>query len=158
MKKIFFVLIISLFLVGCVAAAELIDFKIDDSLYTSNYTESDMIVYFDDTNSSGLCIFKYYENETEETNDDSVDNVVKDEGNDYLVADEDFKLDKNSDNTANFTDNDENNMGVVEVVEVDNEKFVIVFWASNGNNADYADLLAQLNDFNKENNLAPVAF
>ena len=75
-----------------------------------------------------------------------------------MAADEDFKLDKNSDNTANFTDYDENNMGVVEVVEVDNEKFVIVFWASNGDNADYADLLVQLNDFNKENDLAPVAF
>ena len=158
MKKIIFALVISLFLIGCVCATELTDFKIDDSLYSSNYTESDMIVYFDDTNSSGLCIFKYYENETEETNDGAGDNVVKDEGNDYLAADEDFKLDKNSDNTANFTDYDENNMGVVEVVEVDNEKFVIVFWASNGDNADYADLLVQLNDFNKENDLAPVAF
>lgn len=159
MRKLFLILIISALLFSCVYAVdELSNFKVDDKLYDSNFNGSDCIIYFDDTNSSGMGIFKYLDNDCEDDDDDAIDNILIDDGDDYLEADEDYKLTKNPDNTANFTDLDNNNRGIVELVDVNNEKFVIVFWAKNDSSIDNEELISQLNDFNKNNDVSPISF
>ena len=155
MKKLFLVLIISTLLIGSAYAANLDDFKVDDKLYNSTFNNTDCKVYFDNAKASGIGIFKYLD-AVDDENDDAIDGIIMDDGNDYLVADDDYQINKNSDNTANFTDSDHGSYGVVEVVEVDNEKFVIVFWSKNSN--DTSKLMSQLTEFNKDNNLTAIAF
>ena len=155
MKKFLLVLIISTLLIGSAYAANLGDFKVDDKLYNSTFNNTDCKVYFDNAKASGVGIFKYLDTVDDE-NDDAIDGIIMNDGNDYLVADDDYQINKNSDNTANFTDSDHGTYGVVEVVEFDNEKFVIVFWTKNS--ADTGKLMTQLTEFNKNNNLTPVAF
>ena len=48
-------------------------------------------------------------------------------------------------------------MAIVEVVKYNGEEFVIVLWAKDSTNLDTAKLLHTLQDFNKENNVTPVA-
>lgn len=156
MKKLFVAFIVFTLLVGCVYAANVNDFKVDEKLYNSTFTLSDGVIYFDNTNSSGVGIFKYIDADDNSDNDDAIDNIIMDDGSDYLQADDDFKLNKNPDNTANFTDVDHNNQGIVELVDVDNERFVIVFWSKEANATN--ELMSELTDFNKDNNLTPIAF
>ena len=46
----------------------------------------------------------------------------------------------------------------MELVDVNNEKFVIVFWAKNDSSIDNEELISQLNDFNKNNEVSPISF
>ena len=159
MRKIFLILIIGALLIGCAYAADSMnDFKFDDSVYSSNYSDSDCEIYFDETNSSGLGIFKYTDTEDDDGNDsdDLIDGIVMTDGDDYLTADDDYKIDKQADNTGNFTDLENGNYGTVELVEVDNEKYVIVFWTKNAD--ELKEFKSMLDEFNKENNIIAIAF
>lgn len=69
-----------------------------------------------------------------------------------------MKVDKNSDNTANFTDYEHAEHGVVEVIDVDGTQYIVVFWAKDSSNVSNSDLMSQLNEFNKDNNVKPIAF
>ncbi|WP_298524662.1 hypothetical protein [uncultured Methanobrevibacter sp.] len=155
MKKLLLILAISTLLIGCAFAANADDFKVDEKIYTSSFKDTDFTIYFEDTNTSGIGIFRSIET-TDEDNDDAVDDILKTDGDDYLKADDDFKLEKNPDNTANFTDTENHNQGIVELVELDKEQFIIVFWSDNAD--DMSKLMTQLKDFNKDNSLTPVAF
>ncbi|MBR0059505.1 MAG: hypothetical protein IJP99_09275 [Methanobrevibacter sp.] len=69
-----------------------------------------------------------------------------------------MKIAKNTDNTANFTDMDHKTHGVSEVVKLNGQDYVVVFWAKDSSNMDNAKLMASLTEFNKNNNVSPVAF
>ena len=69
-----------------------------------------------------------------------------------------MKIDKNSDNTANFTYYEHATHGVSEVIKVDGEQFIVVSWAKDSSNIDNAKLISILNDFNKNNKVESVAF
>ena len=60
-------------------------------------------------------------------------------------------------NTYNFTDGMLNDVGVLEVVEVDGEKYIINFWTDEGTDNDRTDNLKQMLEFNKLNKLEPLA-
>lgn len=157
MKKLFLILIIFTLSISCVYASQnLADFKVDE-IYASTFNDSECIIYSENNYASGVGIFKYIDIDDNKS-DDVIDNVIMDDGADYLKVDEEYQLTKNPDNTANFTDLDHGNHGVVELVDVGGEKFVIVFWMKNSNNNDNTQLMSQLTDFNKNNNLSPIAF
>ena len=80
------------------------------------------------------------------------------DGREYLYSDDDSAVNVGADHIGNFTDYDHATHGVSEVVNSGGEQFIVVVWAKNTSNMDNAKLLATLNDFNKNNNVNPVAF
>ena len=156
-RNIFILLCVSLLLMGAVSAQKNInDFQIDKSYYSAYYGTYDSL-YLNEKQDSGITIYKYLIGNAADGND-AYDYLIHDEGRDYLIPDDNLKLDKNSDNTANFTDYDLAQHGVVEVINVDDEDFVIVFWAKDTCNVSNSDLISQLNKFNKENHVEAIAF
>ena len=116
-------------------------------------------MYLNGNKDSGVAIYKNVNDDLyDNLNDDSVDYIVHDDGREYLVVDDDMQISKNADNTANFTDYDHAEHGVVEVVEIGGNQYVVVFFAKDSSNTTNADLMAKLTAFNKDNNVAPVAF
>ena len=156
-KNILLLLCISFLLFGAVCAQKTItDFQVDES-YNNVYNGTSYSLYLNEKQDSGIIIYKYPAEDVDDDND-AYDSIIHDEGKDYLTPDHDFKIDKNADNTANFTDIDHAQHGVVEVVTVDGKNFVIVFWAKDSSNVTTSDLISQLNEFNKDNNVKAIAF
>lgn len=69
-----------------------------------------------------------------------------------------MKIDVGSDNIANFTDSEHATHGVSEVVKVDGKEYIVAIWAKDSSKIENSDLISQLNDFNKNNNVEVVAF
>ena len=91
-------------------------------------------------------------------NDDVLDYVIHHDGREYTYGDDDMALTKNADNTASFTDYDHATHGVSEVVSQGGEQYIVAFWAKDTSSMDNAKLVSMMNDFNKNNNVSPVAF
>lgn len=159
MKKIFFALVVSTLLIGSACAASVNDFKVDDT-YKSVYIGEYYSVYADNNQDSGIIIFKNVDDDVYDDmeNDDVLDNVIHHDGREYITADDDLKLDVNSDNTANFTDYDHATHGISEVVGSNGEQYIVTVWAKDSSNMDNAKLLSTLNEFNKNNDVKAVAF
>ena len=156
-KNILLLLFISLLLFGTVCAQKTVnDFQVDES-YNNAYNGTSNSLYLNEKQDSGITIYRYLAGDVDDDND-AYDDLIHDEGKDYLTPDDDFKIDKNADNTTNFTDIDHAEHGVVEVVNVDGEDFVIVFWAKDTSNVTNSDLISQLNEFDKDNNVKAIAF
>ena len=156
-RNIAILLFTSLLLFGAVSAQKNVtDFQIDNS-YSHAFDGKYYSVYLNEKHDAGTNVYKYV-GDVDDDDNDAYDDLVHDEGKDYLTSDDDFKIDKNSDNTANFTDYDHAEHGVVEVVNVDGEDFVIVFWAKDTSNVTNSNLISQLNEFNKDNNVKAIAF
>lgn len=158
-KKILFALLVSALLIGGACAASVNSFDIDKdykNLYESDYYS----VYADDKQDSGILVFKNVNDDAynDGVNDDILDNVIHHDGKEYIVGDDDMKVDVGSDNIANFTDYDHATHGVSEVVKVDGEEFIVVLWAKDLSNIKNNDLMSQLNDFNKNNNVNAITF
>ena len=154
-KNILLLLCISFLLFGTVCAQKTVnDFQVDES-YNNAYNGTSNSLYLNEKQDSGITIYRYL---ADDDDNDAYDDLIHDEGKDYLTPDDDFKIDKKSDNTANFTDIDHAQHGVAEVINCDGEDFVIVFWAKDTSNVTTSDLISQLNDFNKDNNVKAIAF
>lgn len=158
-KKIAIALIVASILIGCVSATNLTDFKIHDSLKEVLSTD-DFVIYANEQSDSGIGIYKLVDNveDNDTDDDDKIDNLVHDDGDEYITADEDMNITVNSDNTANFTDADHGTVGVSEVINHNGEKHVVVFWAKNSSDRDIANLTVAIAHFNKDNNVTPIAF
>ena len=158
-KKIFFALLVSALLVGGDCAASVNDFNIDNT-YKNVYSSDYYSVNANDNQDCGILIFKNVDDDAYDdlVNDDILDNVIHHDGREYITPDDDMKLDKNSDNTVNFTDYDHATHGVSEVVNVSGEQYVVVVWAKDSSNSTDAQLASILNDFNKNNDVEAVAF
>ena len=111
-------------------------------------------MYLNGNQDSGITVYKEFGDDDNESYDD----LIHDEGKDYLTSDDDFKLDKNSDNTVSFTDYDHAEHGVAEVIDCGGENFIVVFWAKDTSDVSNSDLVSQLNEFNKDNNVNAIAF
>jgi hypothetical protein len=105
---------------------------------------------------AGIAVFKNAAGEADDN--DAYDNLLHDEANDYLTPDDDYKIDKNADNTFNFTDSDNAEHGVGEVISCDGEDYTVIFWAKDTSDVNNSDLISQLNDFNNANDVEAVAF
>lgn len=158
-KKILFALVVSTLLIGCAFATGIDDFKIDESV-KEIYNSSKLIVYADEHSDGGIAIFKTLDKAEDDNtdDDDAIDNLVHDDGDEYLTGDDDVSIQINSDKTANFTDKDHSTKGISEVIDHNGEKHVVVFWAKEQSDMDMAKLLSIMDKFNKDNNVAPIAF
>lgn len=157
-KKVLFATVVLSLLIGGACAASVSDFKVDDTF--KNVYSSEYYSVYSHNDDSGILIFKNVNDDVydDKVNDDVLDNTIQHDGREYLHSDDDLKLDKNSDNTANFTDYDHATKGVSEVVDLNGEQFIVVSWAKDSANVDMAKLMSTLNEFNKNNNVKPVAF
>ena len=84
--------------------------------------------------------------------------MIHHDGKEYIVTDDDMKIDVGSDNIATFTDYNHATHGVSEVIKVDGEEYIVAVWAKDSSNIDNKDLMSQLKDFNKDNSAKAVAF
>lgn len=159
-RKILILVFVSFLLIGAVSAQKNVnDFKVDGS-FKSTANGTHISLYLNEKQDSGITIYKLVGNDDDSDDriDDAYDHLIKDDGDDYLTPDDDYKLNKNSDNTFNFTDSGRAEHGVGEVINVGGERFVVVFWAKNNASSDDGQLMSLLTDFNKNNNVNPVAF
>jgi len=158
-KKILFALLVSALLIGGVCAASVNSFDVNKG-YKNLYESSYYSVYANGKENSGILIFKNVNDDKydDKVNDDILDNVIHHDGKEYIVADDDMKIDVGSDNIANFTDSEHATHGVSEVVKVDGKEYIVAIWAKDSSKIENSDLISQLNDFNKNNNVEVVAF
>jgi len=158
-KKILFALLVSALMIGGVFAASVNDFTVDGA-YTSEYTSEYYNVFTKDNQTCGILVFKNVDDDAydDAVNDDILDNVIHHDGKEYTLPDDDMKIDKNQDNTANFTDTEHATHGISEVVDSNGQQYIVVFWAKDSSGINTTDIVSQLNDFNKENSVEPVAF
>lgn len=155
-KKIFFILVVST-LFGCAFAANSVnDFKVNDA-YKNTSGNDYYSLNMNEGKDVGFVIFK---NEDDDAYGefDVYENVLYDEGKEYIQADDDMKIDKNSDNTANFTDSDYATHGVVEVVESDGQQYIVVAWAKDTSDVQNFKLAQQLTQFNNDNKVKAISF
>lgn len=158
-KKILFALLFSALLIGGACAASVNDFTVDKA-YKNIYSSEYYSVYTNDNNDSGIMIFKNVDDDAYDgkVNDDILDNTIHHDGREYITPDDDMKLDKNANNTANFTDYDHATHGVSEVIKVDGQEFVVVCWAKDSSKIDALQLFSILNEFNKNNKVDIITF
>ncbi len=159
-KKVLILLFTSALLIGGVCAADGVnDFKIDKS-YENAYNGTYYSIYLNEKQDSGIAIFKNVNDDVDDNveNDDAFDNVVHDEGKEYLYDSEDIQVEKNSDNIANFTDIDNAEHGLAELIKSGEDQYIVVFFAKDGSDVKDSDLSSLLNEFNKDNNVDAIAF
>lgn len=174
--RIFFALIITTLLVGSACAASVnSDFKVDG--YSNTYDSDYNSLYLNDNGNSGVYIYKntnagHYDYDDDDGYDDGdydYDDDYDDDGYDddrydydddygHYSVDDDAQITRNSDNTASFTDYDDAEHGVTEVVQMGGNSYTVVFWAKDTSSIDNADLMSKLTDFNKDNGVSPIAF
>ena len=159
LKGVLFLLLVSSLLIGSVCAAGVNDFKVNDS-YKSIYGGEYYSAYADGNQDAGICIFKNVDDDVYDDieNDDVLDNAINHDGREYIYGSDDIAIDKNSDNIANFTDYDHAAHGYSELVKQGGEEYIVAFWAKDSGNVDLKELRSLLDDFNKKNDLEPIAF
>ena len=157
-NKIVFALVVSALLIGGVCAASISDFNVDKA-YKNEYNSEYYSVYSKDNQNTGVIIFQNVDDDKYDdvVNDDILEGVIHHDGRDYIYSDDDIAITKNSDNTINFTDREHAVHGVSEVVKSGNEQYIVVFWAKDSSNFKNADLISQLNAFNKDNSVSAIA-
>lgn len=153
-KKIFFALLVTAFLIGGACAANINNFTVD--WYNNSYNSDINSAYVNSNGDSGVSIYKNTNGVYYDYDDGYDDNYVVQ--NVYNGISDDMQLSKNADNTASFTDHDDAEHGVVEVVQSGGEQYTVVFWAKDVSNINNTDLMSKLTDFNKDNGVSPIAF
>lgn len=157
-RKILFALILTTLFMGCAFAAN----TVNDLKVNENYKHIAGNDYFslnlNDNKDAGCVIFKNVDDDAYDKISDAHDNIIHDDGKDYIKSDDDTKIDKNPDNTANFTDSDHSTHGVVELIDSNGQQYIVVMLAKNSANIQNSELASQLTQFNNNNNVKPVAF
>lgn len=158
-KKIFFALLVSSLLIGGACAASVNDFNVDKT-YKNIYKSEYYSVYTNDNQDSGILVFKNVDDDAydHKVNDDILDHTIHHDGREYITPDDDMKIDKNSNNTVNFTDSEHATHGVSEVIKTDGEQYIVVCWAKDSSNNTNSMLSSILAEFNKNNNVDAIAF
>ena len=127
-------LIISTLFIGCAFAANSVnDFKVDEN-YKHMAGNDYYSINLNDSQNTGFLIFKNVDDDAYDDNNDPYDGLIHDDGREYIQVDDDMKIDKNPDNTANFTDYDHATHGVVEVVDSNGQQYIVVIFAKNSAN------------------------
>ena len=73
----------------------------------------------------------------------------------YLTPSSTLKINKQPDNTIIFDDTKNNEHGVAEVVTVDGDKYIIMFWATSDGMSD-EELMNVMLEFNSLNHVKPI--
>lgn len=157
-KVILFMVVISALFVGCAFAANSAnDFKVNEN-YKHAAGNDYYSFNFNDNKDAGCLIFKNVDDDAYDNGSDPYDNIIHDDGREYIHVDDDMKIVKNTDNTANFTDSEHATHGVVEVVDSNGQQYIVVIFAKDGSSTQNSDLISQLAQFNKDNQVKAVAF
>lgn len=160
-RKVFFLMLVSSLLIGSAyATSDVTSFNINNN-YKQTYNDSYHALYLNENHDSGVTVYKNVDDDQYDIddNDDKYDNLIEDDGREYLHTDDDYQLQKNDDKTASFKDHDNNEHGIVELIKNDDgQEYIVVFWAKNDNDMKNKDLKAQLEQFNKDNNAKPIVF
>ncbi len=156
-KKVLFILAVLTLFVGCAFAANSVnDFKVNDSY--KHIAGNDYYSLNANANKDvGITVYKNA-NDDAYGDVDVYDHVLHDDGREYIQVDDDMKIVKNSDNSANFTDYDHATHGVVELVESNGQQFIVVAWAKDSSNVQNAELAQQIAQFNNDNQVKAIAF
>ena len=169
-KKIFFAMIVTALLIGSACAVNMNEFKVNG--YNNSYESDYSSAYVNNNGDSGVSIYKnteavyyqeydddgYYDYDDDGYYDYDDDYVVQTSGTVYNGIQDDMQITKNADNTATFTDYDDAQHGVIEVVEFGGQQYTVIFWAKDMSNINNTDLMSKLTQFNADNGIAPVAF
>ena len=115
-------------------AATVPDFKVPDK-----WNNKGNGVYLGPVAGEGLLIIEY-----------NSENI-----NDYLTPSDTLGI-IHENNTMVFTDDENSNHGVMEVVDVDGVKYIVRIWADYQAKVDDSFLNTTMMEFNKLNNLSPV--
>ncbi len=158
-KPIILLIAITTLLIGSAYASGVNDFKVD-SKYNSEYQGQYYSFYLNKDKDAGIAIYKNVDDDAYDDvdNDDVNDNLIQDDGREYLTGDDDLTINKNADNTANFTDYDHATHGDVEVVKSGGEEYIIVFFAKDSSKVKDSDLTKLLEQFNKDNKVEAASF
>lgn len=158
-KTILIALIVSSLLIGCVSAASIQEFRIDGPV-KEIFGSDDFVIYADSHGDAGLGIYKNIDNDGDNntTFDNPLENLVYNNGNEYLTPDNDMKIRVNPDHTANFTDNVHGTKGISELINNYGEEYVVIFWAKSSSDVNMTNMKADIDNFNKINNATPIAF
>ena len=100
-KKLLFIIVGTAMLIGAASATGVNDFSIDKN-YKSEYQGEYYSLYLNDNQDSGITIYKNVDDDVYDDveNDDAYEGMIHDDGQEYTHGDDDFQLDKKSDNTA----------------------------------------------------------
>lgn len=158
-KKILFALLVSALLIGGACAASVNSFDVNKdykNLYQSDYYS----VYANGNQDSGMMVFQNVNDDRYDdmVNDDILDGLIHHDGREYLICDNDMKVDVGSDNIVKFIDYDHATHGVSEVIKADGKEYIVAIWAKDSSNIKNNDLMSKLNEFNKNNKVEAVAF
>ena len=157
-KKIFIIGIIALMVLStCYAAKSVTDFKIDNSYYKVDSGKY-FALYLTNNQESGIAIYKYVNDKDIVDENDKYDHMVNDYGKQYINPNEQIDITKNKDNTTVFKDHGNQEHGVLELVKIGDEQFVIVAFTKEQSKTEQSTLVTLLNNFNKANNLTPIAY
>ena len=151
-KKILIALILSSLLIGCVGAASIQEYKIDAPV-KEIFGSDDYVIYANSHGDGGIgiykCIDKQEDNKT--VDEDSLDNLIYDDGDEYITQDKDMKISVNPDHLHKTH-------GISEVINDSGEKHVVVFWAKSSGETNMTQLKTVQDKFNEINNVTPIAF
>lgn len=160
-KKVFFLMFVSSLLISSTyATSDVTSFNINDN-YKQTYNDSYHALYLNENHDAGVTVYKNVDEDQYyiDDNDEKYDNLIEDDGREYLHSDDDYQLQKNEDKTASFKDHDNNEHGIVELIKNNNgQEYIVVFWAKNNNDMKNKDLKLQLEQFNKDNNVNIITF
>jgi hypothetical protein len=155
-RHILFLVFVSALLIGSACGAKTVhDFEIDKD-YKNVENQTHYSLYLNDKQDSGITV---YDSLGESDTDSSAyDDLIHDDGQEYLQMDDDFEIEKKADNIVEFKDIDHAQHGVVEVVNDDGNQYVVVFWAKDTSDVKNSDLNPLLKEFNKDNDVEAIAF
>lgn len=141
-KKVMICLILSLFLIGFVSAADLPNFKFPDEF--KDVGDGVFIKYDSLKNPEHtFAVIKY-------TSTDAGDYLLNDTKYGYTVY-------NSTNNTFNFIDKELKERGTIELIEVNGTRYIVESWDPlGGNDLDFNVTLSNLLAFNKLNNITPL--
>ena len=142
MKKILICLILSLFLIGFVSAADLPKFNMIDG--------------FNDT---GDGIFLKYGSDNKISQTFFILEYNEHDASDYLLNDTDYGyiVSNGTNDTYNFVDKPLKEKGSIELIELDGKRFIVESWNPiEGDDHDFTDTFNNILQFNKLNNITPL--
>ena len=135
-------LIISTLFIGCAFAANSVnDFKVNEN-YKHVAGNDFYSINLNDNKDAGCLIFKNVDDDAYDDNSDPYDGLIHDDGREYIEVDDDMTINKNPDNTANFTD----------------QQYIVLIFAKDVSNTQNNDLASQLTQFNNDNQVKIIAF
>lgn len=142
MKKILLCLILSLFLIGFVSAADLPN-----------------VIMLDGFNDSGDGLYLKYDSNNKVAQTFFILEFNEHDAGDYLLNDTKYgyTVYNSTNDTYNFVDEKLKEKGSIELIELDGKRFIVESWdAISGDDHDFTDTFNNLMQFNKLNNITPI--